>query len=63
LTYAVADDGTLTLSSLGRDRKPGGVGDDADIVSRYRWKDSSGKFIAGDELWIAEAEIDSEIVK
>jgi hypothetical protein len=58
LSYRVHDDGTFTLSSLGKDRKAGGTGDNADIVTRYRWRDKSGRFLAADNLWTATAEIE-----
>jgi hypothetical protein len=57
LTYEVDDVGILTIRSLGRDGKVGGVGEDEDVAYRYQTKDRSGKFIVGDELWTVEAEI------
>ena len=43
LVYAISSEGTLSLSSLGKDRKPGGAGDDADISATYPIKsDMSG---------------------
>ncbi len=57
LIYEVDDAGILTIRSLGRDGKIGGVGEDEDVAYRYRTRDSSGKLIVGDELWTVDAEI------
>ncbi|MEM7315733.1 MAG: hypothetical protein AAF497_21555 [Planctomycetota bacterium] len=57
LIYLINDDGIITLGSYGRDGKIGGVDDDTDIIRRYRSRDDSGKFIAGDDLWVATGEI------
>ena len=58
LMYRIFDDGTLTLASLGKDQKVGGAGENEDIVSRYRWRDSAGRFLAKNQNWIVEGEID-----
>jgi hypothetical protein len=44
LHYSSDDDGTVSLASLGRDGAPGGVGDDADIVRRFRTRNGDGTF-------------------
>jgi hypothetical protein len=36
LRYVIDPNGTFVLSSLGRDGKPGGSGDDADVSARFR---------------------------
>jgi hypothetical protein len=36
LRYAVDSDDTFTLTSLGEDGAPGGTGDDADVIRKYR---------------------------
>ena len=38
------NDGTVSLASLGRDGVPGGTGDDADIVRRFRTHNDDGTF-------------------
>lgn len=57
LNYEISDDGIITLSSLGADQKPGGIGDDADISRSYRSVDEQGVFIAGQEMWIVTGEL------
>ena len=57
LIYQVDINGIITLGSYGQDGKLGGSGEDADILRRYRSKDESGRFIAGDDLWVATGEI------
>jgi hypothetical protein len=52
--YRVAPDGTITLTSHGRDGRPGGTGDDADISVSYRTKRPDGSLWAGSDLWIVE---------
>jgi hypothetical protein len=42
IAYSVDEDGVVTLTSLGRDGEPGGTGDAADIVRRFRAKDADG---------------------
>jgi hypothetical protein len=37
--YVVDSDGTFSLASLGRDSVIGGVGDDADLIQKYRVAD------------------------
>ena len=44
LRYSFNDGGTVSLASLGRDGVAGGVGDDADIVRRFRTHDDDGTF-------------------
>jgi hypothetical protein len=48
VSISVDSDGMVTLTSLGRDNKPGGTGSDADMIGRYpsrqpdgRWSDES----------------------
>ncbi len=57
LIYEIDDAGIITLGSFGRDGKSGGSGDDADIFHRYRSRDESGRFIAGDHLWVVTGEV------
>lgn len=51
LHYEIAEDGTVTLTSMGADNKIGGLGDDADISRSRNSIDDKGRFIAGDALW------------
>ena len=44
LHYEVSGNGTVTLSSLGRDGLPGGEGDDADIVVKFATKTTDGRW-------------------
>ena len=44
LIYSPNEDGTVSLTSLGRDGAAGGVGDDADIVRRFRTRNDDGTF-------------------
>jgi hypothetical protein len=58
LLYDIRNDGCVTLTSYGKDRKPGGVGEDADISRSYRAKRPDGSLWAGvDGLWIVNAEV------
>lgn len=57
LIYKIEDDGVLTLSSLGRDGRPGGSGPDADVLRRYRSRREDGSLWIGSDMWIVEAEI------
>jgi len=56
LQYTIHEDGIITLTSLGRDREPGGDGDDADISRSYYTRRKDGTLWVGQDLWIAEAE-------
>jgi hypothetical protein len=57
LQFRVSDDGVLTISSLGRDGKPGGSGEDADVSVRYYSRHKDGSLWAGEPLWSVEAQI------
>ena len=58
LIYEIDDSGVITIGSLGRDGDAGGTGDDEDIFRKYRSRDEkSGRFIAGDHLWVVDGEI------
>ena len=57
LIYKIDKTGTMTLGSYGRDGKIGGTGEDADILHRYKSRDETGRFIAGDEMWVVEGGI------
>jgi hypothetical protein len=52
LIYEVSESGIVSLTSLGADNRPGGIGDDADITESYRTVDEDGRFIAGDDEWL-----------
>ncbi len=55
LQYRIAADGTITLTSLGRDGKPGGSGADADVSVSYQTKRTDGSLWVGSDMWIVEA--------
>ena len=57
LQYHLEEDGVITLVSLGRDGKPGGPGEDADISESYYSRRTDGTLWVGAELWIAEARV------
>ena len=62
LKYEVTPDGVITLSSLGRDGKPSGEGDDEDIAKSYHARRPDGTLWATSEMWIVEAKIRKEEV-
>lgn len=49
LIYDVDNEGIISLISLGRDGKPGGEGDDADIGRYYRTRNKDGSLSIDDE--------------
>ncbi|MEI7948103.1 MAG: type II secretion system protein GspG [bacterium] len=55
LLFETSADGILTLKSFGKDGKPGGKGEDADISTSYYAKHENGTLWIGDEMWIVEA--------
>jgi general secretion pathway protein G len=57
LIYSIGNDGLLTLTSYGKDGKPGGEGADADIVKSYYSKRADGSLWVGSEMWLVEAEV------
>jgi len=57
LQYHIANDGVITLTSFGKDGKPGGTGDNTDISRSYYSKRKDGSLWVGTDMWIVEAEI------
>ena len=57
LKYEITPDGIVSLKSLGKDGRPAGTGDDADISRAYHARRSDGTLWATSEMWIVEAEI------
>ena len=57
LLYSVDENGIISVSSLGRDGKPGGEGLDADIVRRNRTRNEDGSLDIDDEYWSVTSEI------
>jgi hypothetical protein len=57
LIYAVDDNGIISLTSLGRDGKVGGSGEDVDVIKRFRTRREDGSLNVDDEYWIIESEI------
>lgn len=58
LIYEVSSDGIISIISLGRDGKPGGTKEDADIRRRYRTLNKDGMPNVDDEYWIVTQSID-----
>ncbi len=50
-------DGKGTLTSLGRDGKPGGTGDDADMTGVFPLKNEKGEWADEDVEWIREPQL------
>jgi len=57
LQYSVDSDGVITLTSYGADGKPGGDGRDADIIRRYRTRNTDGTLNIDDFDWINSSRI------
>jgi hypothetical protein len=57
LIYSVNEHGIISLTSLGRDGKTGGQGDDVDMTQRYRTRNKDGSLNIDDEYWIVTSEI------
>ena len=58
LIYTVTKEGLLTLTSLGKNGKPGGMGEDADIsVSFHARKPDGTLWVGSDEYWIIDAQV------
>jgi hypothetical protein len=57
LLYRINEDGVITLTSLGKDGKVGGTGDDADISKSYYTEHKDGSLWIGEEMWIVQAEV------
>jgi hypothetical protein len=60
LQYSVDRDGVITLTSFGGDGKPGGDGENADIVLRYRTRNADGSLNVDDKDWFHDAKIEPE---
>ena len=54
------NDGYFELYSLGKDGTYGGVGENEDIIKKYRFSDKHGNFIADNDLWVVNAEVKHE---
>lgn len=61
IQYSVDKEGIVTLTSFGADGKPGGTGQDADIVMRYRTRNADGTLNVDDKDWIGSARIEARI--
>jgi Type II secretion system (T2SS), protein G len=51
IAYLVSPSGLVTLTSLGRDRKQGGTGKDADMVATFPSRDGQGNWSDGGIEW------------
>jgi general secretion pathway protein G len=58
LQYSVDGKGAITLTSLGADGKPGGEGDDSDVVLHYRARTPDGKLDTDGDYSINNANVD-----
>ncbi len=56
--YSVDRDGIIKLTSLGADGQPGGEGEDADIIMRYRTRNADGTLNVDENSWIDNAKIE-----
>jgi len=50
----------MTLTSYGKDGKPGGEGEDSDISESHWLRREDGSLWVGDEMWVVESEIKEE---
>ena len=57
LIYTIEQDNFITLRSLGKDGRPGGSGEGADIQKTYRTKNPDGSWCVDEEFWIVTAEV------
>jgi hypothetical protein len=51
------EDAKATLTSLGRDGKPGGTGEDADMTGAFPLKDQNGDWAEEGVPWIQEPKL------
>ncbi len=58
LKYKKNSQGVLSLTSYGKDKMPGGEGDNEDLIMKYTIKDAHGNFIISNPDWIIEAQIE-----
>ena len=54
LHYKIDADGNVVLASYGRDGKPGGEGDDRDMIGVFAPKDSNGKWSDKSARWLRD---------
>jgi len=60
LIYRVDEDGVISLTSLGRDGKQGGEGEDRDISKRRKTRNRDGTWMIDDESWLIDSEMREE---
>jgi hypothetical protein len=53
--FETSADGILTLKSFGKEGKPAGKGEEADISTSYQAMHEDGTLWIGDEMWIVKA--------
>jgi hypothetical protein len=63
IVYSVSDEGRLTLTSFGRDGKPGGTEKDADMSSSLHTRFSDGTLWVGSPGWPAVAYVGSPLAE
>ena len=59
LILEIKDDKVMTITSYGKDGKPGGEGEDADISESHWLRKEDGSLWVGDEMWVVESKIPS----
>ena len=59
LLYDVDQTGVVSLTSLGRDGKVGGSGENADIIERRNTRTLDGTLNVDDELWVVRSRVQS----
>jgi hypothetical protein len=57
LQYRVDGDGVITLTSFGKDGKPGGWGFNADYSMSYYSRRKDGSLWAGQEAWVVNGRV------
>lgn len=57
LILEIKEGKVITITSYGKDGKPGGKGEDADISESHWLKKKEGSLWVGDEMWIVESKI------
>ncbi len=55
LILEIKDDKLMTLTSYGKDGKPGGEGENADISRSHKLRKPDGSLWVGDRLWVVES--------
>lgn len=57
LILEIKDDKIMTITSYGKDGKPGGEGEDADVSKSHWLRREDGRLWVDDDMWVVESEI------